>query len=131
MASVRTEVQAIPFKDCSFDCVLAFHSIYHVDSNGMLAALSELRRVLKSKAEIYLTLISKSTFSYTDPQCTVIDKNVRLKVEEDGNELPHFFVDQADIRQLFTGYKIIALRQIEDIVDTKSSWHYFLHGAVI
>jgi SAM-dependent methyltransferase len=121
------DVRKLPFEDRSFDAVLAFQSIYHVDSRGMAEALAELRRVLRSKAELYLTFISKTDPSYSAAESRVIDENVRVKREEEGSELPHFFVDQHDIRCLLGGYKILALRHIEEVSDMKASWHYFVH----
>ncbi|MEA1883663.1 MAG: hypothetical protein U9N62_03975 [Thermotogota bacterium] len=57
----------------------------------------------------------------------MVDENVRLKEEQDGNFLPHFYVNYQDILTLFKDFEIIRVRQIEDISDGKSSWHYVLH----
>ncbi|MGE5573034.1 MAG: class I SAM-dependent methyltransferase [Bacteroidota bacterium] len=54
--TVHGDLASLPFDDGSFDAVLAYHSIYHVDSKGMAAAISELHRVMKPGAEVYLTL---------------------------------------------------------------------------
>jgi SAM-dependent methyltransferase len=118
----------LPLVRGSFDAVLAYHSLYHVDSRGMSSAVGELHRIVKPGGEVYLTLISKNAFSYTDPESKVIDNNVRIKQEEDGSLLPHYFCDRKDINRLFSGFNLLRLRQIEDIYDKKSSWHYFLHA---
>ena len=128
--TVLADVTSLPLKDASYDAVLAYHSMYHVDSEGMLHAINEVHRILKSNGEAFLTFTSKSTFSYTDPECQIIDSNVRMKKEEDGSILPHYFSDQEDIYRLMEKFKIIKLRQVEDIFDGKSSWHYFVHASV-
>jgi len=123
------DVRKLPLGNGSFDAVLAFQSIYHVDSPGMAEALAELRRVLREKAEVYITFISKADASYSDPGNKVVDENVRIKKEEEGSDLPHFFVDRNDIRLLLEEYSILSLRHIEEISQGKTSWHYFVHCA--
>ena len=90
--------------------------------------MTESKRVLKPTGEIYLTLLSKSSPSFTDPRSKVIDGNTRLKMEEDGSVLPHYYVGQTDIEELLSGFSIIRIRQIQDIYAGGSSWHYFVHA---
>ncbi len=130
ISTVQTDVKDLPLRNESFDAVLAYHSIYHLDSDGIDRAIDEVHRVLKPKGEAFLTFTSKSTFSYTDPECKIIDSHVRMKKEEDGSILPHYFCDQNDIFRLMEKFKIIKIRHIEDIFDGKSSCHYFVHASV-
>jgi ubiquinone/menaquinone biosynthesis C-methylase UbiE len=126
LSTVRADLMKLPFIAESFDAVLAYHSIYHVESKGLSTALEELYRVLKPGAEVYLTLNSKSNPSYADPDNHIIDENVRMKQEEDGSVLPHFYCDLEDVYNVLSKFRIIRLRQTEDIYDNKSSWHYFV-----
>ena len=128
--TVLGDVRSLPFEDGSFDAVLSYHSIYHVDSDGMIAAIRELGRVLRPGGEVYLTFISKNTPSFTDSTCRTIDGNVRLKQEEDGSTIPHYFSDANDIQRLLADFDIIRLCHIQDIYDGKSSWHYFVHASL-
>lgn len=123
---VRADLSKLPFDAQSFDAVLAYHSIYHVDSDGMAAAVNELYRILKPTAEVYLTLNSKTNPTYADPRNRVVDEHVRMKREEDGGILPHFYCDLADVHELLSKFTIIRLRHIQDIYDDNSSWHYFV-----
>ncbi len=127
--AVQGDVVDLPFEDNTFDAILAYHSVYHVDSMGMDRVIENTKRILKPGGEVYITMISKNTWSYSanSPSVKVIDKNVRLKEEQDGNFLPHFYVNIQDILNLFTDFELLRIRQIEDIFDGKSSWHYFLH----
>lgn len=128
--TVHADLTMLPFADGSFDAVLAYHSIYHVDSTGIRAAIGELYRVLKPAAEVYLTLNSKNNPTFSDPRSKIIDENVRLKQEKDGSILPHFYCGLDDVYNLLSDFKIIQLRQIEDIYDDgRSSWHYFVLAA--
>ena len=124
--TIRADLTKLPFNADSFDAVLAYHSIYHVDSKGLFAAIEELYRVLRPKAEVYLTFNSKNNPTYADPNNRIIDENVRMKQEEDGGILPHFYCDLSNIYYHLSKFRIIRIRQIEDIYDDKSSWHYFV-----
>ena len=126
IGTVRGNFNELPFEGESFDTVLAFHSIYHLDSEGMKNVIRELARVTKPGGEIYLTLISKNSASFNSPDCVVVDEHVRMKKEEEGSVLPHYFVDYKDIRELFARFEILSVRQIEDIYDGRSSWPYFV-----
>ncbi len=130
VSTVKANVKALPLKNASFDAVLAYHSIYHVDSEGIDRAIDEVHRVLKPRGEVFFTFVSKSTFSYNDPECKIIDNHVRMKKEEDGSILPHYFCDKEDVFRLMAKYKIIKIRHVEDIFDGKSSWHCFVHASV-
>jgi len=126
--AVHGDVVDLPFEENTFDAILAYHSVYHVDSEGMDRVIANIKRVLKPCGEVYITFISKHTWSYAanPPSVIVVDENVRLKEEQDGNFLPHFYVNDQDILTLFKDFEIIRVRQIEDIFDGKSSWHYFV-----
>lgn len=130
IATVLATVTRLPLPDRSVDAVLAYHSIYHVDSAGMRAAIAEVGRVLRPHGEVYLTLASKSTPSYTDPACRTVDSHVRMKQEEDGSILPHYFCNRADVSRLLAGFRILRLCHVQDIYDGGPSWHYFVHASV-
>lgn len=57
-----TDMLSLPYADNFFDCIFAFHVISHTDTEGMKIIISEIKRVLKSGGEIYLTLCSKDTW---------------------------------------------------------------------
>ena len=124
--TVRADLTVLPFDAGSFDFVLAYHSIYHVDSEGMAAAINELHRILKPASEVYLTLNSKANPTYADPGNRVVDDHVRLKREEDGGIFLHYYCDLDDVHKLLSEFTIVKLRHIEDVYDDRSSWHYFV-----
>lgn len=129
IAALTANVTHLPFEARSFDAILAYHSIYHVDSKGMERAIGETRRVLRPGGEVYLTVISKTSPSFTDPACPAVDANVRLKKEQDGTVLPHFFANEGDIQSLLADFTILRMRHVQDFFDGRSSWHYFIHAA--
>ena len=125
----QADARRLPFEAGCFDAVLAYHSIYHVDRQGMTAVLRELRRVLAPAGEVYATFISKTAPSFLDGSSVVVDGNVRMKKEEEGSVLPHYYVDLADLRSLLADFRILSLRHVEDILETGSNLHYFAHLA--
>ena len=107
--SVRASVcdmMELPFESESFDCIIAYNVIYHTDRAGFLHALSEIRRVLYPGGELYLTLISKNTYSYQHAeQYPQIDENTLLRTEHGTEEnVPHFYIGPGDMNDLFEGW---------------------------
>lgn len=103
----------LPYADNSFDCVLAYNVIYHTDTNGFIASLKEIMRVLKTNGELFITLISKNTYSFTHIEnYKKVDSNtILLDEHETGKDVPHFYVDIDDIKKLFSdwNYEILPI----------------------
>lgn len=100
----------LPFEDCRFDCMIAYHVIYHTDTAGFVKALSEIRRVLKPGGEVFLTLLSKNTWSFQRAgQYQRIDENTLLRDEhETEKNVPHFYADIEDIKRFFSDWTFSA-----------------------
>lgn len=100
---------ALPFETGSFDCMMAYNVIYHTDTPGVIKTLSEIKRVLRPGGELFITFISKSTYSYQHANLFKrIDKNTLLRDEDETErDVPHFYVDIEDIRKLFDGWTFI------------------------
>jgi ubiquinone/menaquinone biosynthesis C-methylase UbiE len=125
--TVKGNNEILPFNHSSFDCLLAYHSLYHSDSVGMGRIVSEMHRVLGSGGEAYLTLISKSHPDYLRDDLEKLDANTVMKPEEDGSIIPHYFVRYEEIEKLLHPFEIIKVKHVEDFFSGKSSWHYFVH----
>lgn len=99
----------LPFENSSFDCIIAYNVIYHTDTQGVVKALNEINRVLRPGGELFITFISKNTYSFQHAdQYKRIDENTFLRDEDETErDVPHFYVDIADIRKLFDGWTFI------------------------
>lgn len=99
----------LPFEEETFDCIMAYNVIYHTDTEGFIKALKEIKRVLKSKGELFITLISKNTWSYEKAHnYKRIDANTILRNEHDTElDVPHFYVDIEDIKKHFTDFDFV------------------------
>ena len=94
--------------------------------------MKEIKRVIKPKSEIYITLCSKETWSFKDAGFPKIDENTVLK-SDDGPEkdVPHFYVDLDDIVNLFKNMdmELLRIRHVDDCYregQKRNSKHYFI-----
>ena len=121
------DMLSLPYKDNNFDCILAYHSIYHTDTSGIKQVISEIYRVLKNGGEAFLTFNSKNNPSFIKDTNKKIDENTIINTEGNEIDIPHYYADLEDLKYLLKDFKIINIRQIEDIWDENSSWHYFVN----
>jgi ubiquinone/menaquinone biosynthesis C-methylase UbiE len=118
----------LPFREESFDCILSYHVISHTDSEGIKKVLNEIQRVLKKNGEFYLTLCSKESNSFKSGKYKRYDENTILKDEEPEKDIPHFYANTENIKELFQNFKILKLRHIYDIFSDSIGCHYFILG---
>jgi SAM-dependent methyltransferase len=117
---------SLPYASESFDCVLSFHVIYHTDKAGIERVISEIDRVLVRGGEVYLTFNSLSNPIFSDPQHRRIDKNTIVKTDGIEVGVPHYGVDEPEIRRLMSSFEFIRLTHVEEIWGDYHSWHYFV-----
>ena len=103
--TVVCDMLKLPFSENSFDAIFSYHTISHTDTIGVKKVINELKRVLRTNGELFLTLCSKETWSFKDAGYPKIDENTVLK-QEDGPEdgIPHFYVNLEDIQKLFNDF---------------------------
>ena len=127
------EMEKMPFANDAFDCIFAMHSVGHTDSNGIKVILSEIKRVLKPNGTIFLTLCSKETWTFAESGMPKIDENTVVKTMGPEQGVPHFFVNQEDIRSLFSDFELVKVRHIDDCY-SDGKWmlqkHYFIEAVL-
>lgn len=135
--SINTTVSdmiKLPYADNLFDCIFAYHVISHTDTNGMQSILAEIKRIMKPGGEIFLTLCSKETWSFTDAGYPKIDDNTVVKTDEGPEKgIPHFYVTLDDIVQLFQEFEILKIRHVDDCYfegKKYNSKHYFILAGI-
>ncbi|WPC40178.1 class I SAM-dependent methyltransferase [Clostridium sp. JS66] len=119
----------LPFENDSFDCVMAYNVIYHTDTNGFIKSLNEIKRILKSKGELFVTLISKNTFSYQRADnYKRIDNNTILMDERDTERnVPHFYVDIEDIKKYFSDFEFVSIPIEKTVYDIENTEYFSKH----
>ena len=125
----------LPYEDNRFDAIFSYHTISHTNSTGIKQIFTEIKRVLKSNGEIFLTLCSKDTWSFKEAGYPHHDPNTVIKTD-DGPEkgVLHYYVNLEDIEEFFSEFEIISIRHIDDIFYTDKinhSKHYFVHAKII
>jgi len=118
----------LPYVSGGFDCVLAWHVIYHSDRAGVEQVMAEIGRVLAGKGEAYLTFNSLCSPAFHDPSNRRIGENTVIKTNGIEAGIPHYFVDEPEIRRLMSGFEILRLKHVEEIWDSRRSRHYFVLG---
>ncbi|MDF2882909.1 MAG: class SAM-dependent methyltransferase [Clostridiaceae bacterium] len=123
----------LPFDDETFDCIMAYNVIYHTDTEGFIKALAEIKRVLKDKGELFITLISKNTWSYQKAdQYKRIDDNTILRNEHDTElDVPHFYVDIEDIKKYFIDFNFIKIPIEQTEYNMENTEYFSKHFSLI
>ncbi len=111
-AGVEAQVQRLdmhqwPFADAVFDAVVAFNVIYHARRAEIEAILAQVRRVLRPRGLLLVTL--KSTL---DSQCGEGQELAPFTwAPGDGIErgVPHYYVDAAEARRLLADFELLSL----------------------
>ncbi|NMM63763.1 class I SAM-dependent methyltransferase [Clostridium sp. P21] len=123
----------LPFANETFDCIMAYNVIYHTDTEGFIKSLEEIKRVLKSKGELFITLISKNTWSYENAnEFKRIDSNTILRNEHNTElNVPHFYVDIEDIKKYFADFDFVNMPVEETEYNMKNSKYFSKHFKLI
>lgn len=108
------DMTALPFADGSFDCAICFHAIYHTDLEGLKKAVAEIRRVLRSGGEAYITFNSKDNSSFQTGES--IDNYTICKTEGVEAGIPHTYIDFDDLSWLMEGFALVKVQQIRNFI---------------
>ena len=125
------DMHDLPYEDGSFDCIFAYLSISHTDSEGIKKVISEMGRVLVPGGAVFFTLCSKETWSFTEADYPKVDENTVMKTEGAEEGIPHFFADKDDIIRLTAGFRLIRVRHVDDCFfqgEWRNSKHYFIEA---
>ncbi|MBL4937431.1 class I SAM-dependent methyltransferase [Clostridium sp. YIM B02515] len=123
----------LPFEDNTFDCIIAYNVIYHTDTEGFIKALNEIKRVLKDNGELFITLISKNTWSYQSAEkYKRVDDNTILRDEhETEKDVPHFYVDIEDIKRYFIDFDFVKIPVEETEYNMDNTKYFSKHFKLI
>ncbi len=122
----RGDMLTLPYPDGAFDCLLAFHVIYHCDRPGLERVMSEIRRVLAPGGELFVTLNSTASPQLRDPRFRRVAPNVVVKTEGAEAGVPHIYLTEGDVRQLMEGLTLALFHHKEEIGPDWRAAHYFV-----
>lgn len=110
----RGDMLSLPYGDDSIDCIMCRNVISHSDTKGVKQAIAEIRRVLRTGGECFLTLAAKETWGWKQEEWPLLDENTRVRMDggpEHG--IPHFYADRHTAKTLFADFEIISLSLVE------------------
>jgi ubiquinone/menaquinone biosynthesis C-methylase UbiE len=104
----KGSLDKIPLKKSSVDAIICTKALSHGKLSDIKKYISEIYRVLKPHGLILTDLLSINDpdfgkFKEIEPR-TFLD----LPQEE---EIPHYFAEKKDIKELFSGFKIISIKE--------------------
>ena len=120
------DMLSLPYEDDCFDCILAFHSIYHTDYEGLKTVVSEIKRVLGKGGEIFLTLNSKESDAWKSPSHKKIDQYTIVKDETTEENVPHTYLSYGEVLDLLKDFSLSKIQQIFDYWGDKKHAHFFI-----
>ena len=120
------DMVSLPYEDSSFDCLLAFHTIYHQDDEGIKKVIREIKRVLKDKGEAFITFNSKENSTFKDRGAKRISDNTLIKTKGHEAGIPHYYADKTDVENLLKDFKIRELFYKEEPYSEYTSTHFFV-----
>ncbi len=120
------DMLTLPYDSGQFDCVLAFHTIYHTDKPGIERVISEIARVLSPHGEVFVTFNSLTNPVFSDSRNRPIGKNTIVKTQGIEAGIPHYGVDESEIKRLMSRFEFIKFAHTESIGGNDRSWHYFV-----
>ncbi|MDD3122343.1 MAG: class I SAM-dependent methyltransferase [Candidatus Izemoplasmatales bacterium] len=129
-----SDMTSLPYEDNSFDCLLAYHVIYHTNRDGVRNALKEIYRVVRNEGEVFLTFGSSITLEKTFGKYEFLEDRVIIK-NEDGAEtgVPHFYPNDEDLKELLKNFEVIEIRLSQNVDlynNIHKSFHYFILAKV-
>ena len=127
---IRTQVcdlQSTAIPECTFDIVLGYNVIYHGYRNQFAAAITRVRRLLKERGLFYFTCPTRSDGKYGFGEEVAPHTFLSGKSVTPGDM--HYFPDEADLRQVLQGFRVLSQEKKEGHWNNKgeqqfySTWH--------
>lgn len=127
VTTVVSGMQALPFDKDSFDHVLSWNVLYHGDEDVVLAAIGQIRRVLRPGGTYLGTMLSKRRLPHEQarPGGREVSRNTWVWPEEPGKDKhhPHYFCNAAELVALWGGFEVQWLEDREHEKPGSYHWH--------
>ena len=106
---ICASVTELPFDDCSFDGVLAFHVIEHLDEDELPIAVSEMERVLRPGSFLMVKVFSRDDMR-SDKGDRIGDGTVVR-----GNGIMYHYYTEDELERTFSSMETIEVRTVTDM----------------
>ncbi len=113
----------LPFKDNSFDYLLAWNVIYHGNREVVRRSMGEIRRVLRPGGFFQGTMLSKLNRHYRRGR-EIAPETFVIEDANDDKGHPHFYCDSSDLHALFAGFEFLHIADREHEAPQSYHWHF-------
>ena len=123
------DMRELPFSKRTFDCVLAYNSIYLTSYDGLKTTIASITDLLTDSGQVYITFVSKSGGALTNPAHKVIDDFTIIKTQGTEKGMHHTYLDYSDILKLMSDYQILKIQHIQGFSTSGANFRYFVEAA--
>ncbi len=123
---VYGDVRELPYKDNSFDAAVSFGVFDYLDSKGMKKAISEMFRVLKTKAKAFVLV--RTSDDYRFGRGEEVEENTFILDTPETNEqgMTMHFLSQGGVYEYYSAFSKISLEKFEltfnNLKNLDSAW---------
>ena len=123
-----SDMLSLPYGNDSFDSLVAFHAIYHTDDTGIKKVIDEIKRVLRSEGEVFITFNSKNSSAFKNPENRHLTENTIVKTTGHEAGIPHYYASKKEVEDLLSDFKIIEFSYKEEFWKSPdyAGAHYFV-----
>ncbi|MFQ6020717.1 MAG: class I SAM-dependent methyltransferase [Candidatus Aenigmatarchaeota archaeon] len=119
---VKHDITLFPFPENHFDAVISANVIHHNKLRSIKKTVNEIKRVLKKRGLVIVTLLSKNDHKYKKGKR--VEKDTydlsHIKGHAEVGVLHHFF-GEIEARRLFSRFKILELKELIKEIKPPSS----------
>lgn len=128
IATKVCDMLSLPYKDNSFDCLIAFHAIYHSDDEGIKKIINEIKRILRIGGEAYITFNSKNSSAFKNPDNKHFTESTIFKTKGHEAGIPHYYASKQEVESLLRDFEIIEFSYKEEYRQDQdyTGAHYFV-----
>ncbi len=116
----------LPYRQNSFDCVAAIHTIHHTDFKGLKKVVASIYKILKPGGEAFVTLLSKEDEAWTKFASGRIDEHTLIKSEEGETNVPHTYLEYEEMLKLLKKFTLIKKLQIFKYQPNRTYAHFYI-----
>lgn len=116
------DLLALPYRSASFDAVMAFNVVYHVDEDGLRQALAEVQRVLRPRGIYLATMLSKRNREY-GRGIEISPNTFRQPDAIDDKVHPHTYSNAEDLTRLHRDFELVSAAEVEQLEPGSYHWH--------
>lgn len=104
------DMSELPYSNATFDAVICYSALHHQCLAKLKNTLAEVKRVCKKGAIFSFDILSRN-----DDTCgigTEIEPFTYIGGRTDEENVPHHYVDEAELRELLEGFKHIHIEEV-------------------